>query len=279
MGKSVFVILLCLAGLAGCGSARTGEAEAAAPARVAAQFQHVAGDEVSSGERLARVLGCSGCHGRDLRGQVWIDEPALGMLHSSNLTRALATYSDAQFARAVRFGVRADGSPLWAMPSSIFTRLGDPDMRSLIAFLRTVEPGGEVHPRMVLGPEGRRLVEAGELKPEPELVRESRDSGPPPIGGDHGWARYMIRATCAECHGIDLSGDPNPTAESTAPPLSIVSAYSRPQFHHLLRTGEPVGGRTLGLMAEVAQSRFSRLTDAEVDAIYDYLSALAARPE
>ena len=68
-------------------------------------------------------------------------------------------------------------------------------------------------------------------------------------------------------------------AESPAPPLAIVSAYSRPQFHHLLRTGEPVGGRRLGLMAEVARGRFSRLTDAEVDAIYNYLSALAARPE
>ncbi len=89
----------------------------------------------------------------------------------------------------------------------------------------------------------------------------------------------MTRATCAECHGIDLSGDPNPTPESTAPALNIVSAYSRGDFHRLLRTGEPVGGRTLGLMGTVARSRFSRLSDAEVDAIYDYLAALAAQPE
>ena len=91
--------------------------------------------------------------------------------------------------------------------------------------------------------------------------------------------RAMTRATCAECHGIDLSGDPNPSPDKAAPPLSIVSTYSRTQFHHLLHTGEPVGGRTLGLMAMVARNRFSRLSDAEVDAIYDYLSALAARPQ
>jgi cytochrome c553 len=89
----------------------------------------------------------------------------------------------------------------------------------------------------------------------------------------------MIRATCAECHGLDISGDPNPTPESTAPPLSVVSAYSRAQFHHLLRTGEPVGGRKLGLMGMVARSRFSHLSDAEVNAIYDYLSAFSAQPD
>ena len=273
-----FVLILCLVGLAGCGAGGD-DARTSAPTRVAAQFQALAGDPVKSGERLSRVLGCYGCHGQELHGYPWIEDPAVGVLHTANLTRALPVYSDAQIARALREGVRADGSPLWAMPSAIFSRLGDADMAALIAYLRTVPPGGEVHPRLVLGPEGRRMVAAGELKPEPQMVRESIDDGPPDIDGDHDRARYMIRATCAECHGLDLSGDPNPSPDSTAPSLSIVSAYSRPQFHHLLRTGEPVGGRTLDLMADVARGRFSRLTDAEVDAIYDYLAALAERPE
>ena len=86
----------------------------------------------------------------------------------------------------------------------------------------------------------------------------------------------MIRATCAECHGIDLTGDPDTEAERPAPPLTIVSAYSREQFHQLLSTGEGVDGRDLGLMKMVARSRFSHLSDAEVDEIYDYLAALAA---
>jgi len=46
-----------------------------------------------------------------------------------------------------------------------------------------------------------------------------------------------------------------------------------------MRTGEPVGGRRLGLMAEVARGRFAYLTEREIDAIYDYLLVRARRPQ
>ena len=272
-------IIAGLIALAGCGPAAGDEGTEAPPARVAAQFQHLAAGEAASGERLSRVLGCAGCHGPELRGQDWFEDPEFGVLHSANLTLAARDYSDAQLERAIRSGVRGDGTPLWDMPSHIFSRLSEADMAAIIAFLRTLEPGGEIPPPMRLGPEALRLQAAGQFRPEPDKVRATLAAGPPAIEGDHDWARYMIRATCAECHGLDLAGDPDMTGHSPPPPLSIVSAYSRPQFHHLLRTGEPVGGRTLGLMAMVARNRFSRLSDAEVDAIYDYLSALAERPQ
>ena len=272
---SARIVMLAFAALlAGCS---TEPEEATAPA--VPEFEAVGASAAARGERLAKVLGCQGCHGKDLAGKVWEDDPKVAILYSSNLTRIVPRYSDAQLAETIRRGSRPDGSPLWVMPSSIFFRLTEPDMAALIAYLRTLPPKGADHPRIRIGPGGRKMIEAGEIKPEPRFVREERYKGPVDVGGSHDNARYMIRATCAECHGIELKGDQDPKDGSGPPDLSIVSAYSLEQFRHLLRTGEPAGGRKLELMAEVSRGRFVHLTDTEVDAMYAYLKARAERVE
>jgi cytochrome c553 len=250
-----------------------------APAGPVLQFEAVGASATAQGERLGKVLGCLGCHGKELTGHPWIEDPDLAILFTSNLTRAVPRYSDAQLAHAIRFGARPDGSPLWEMPSHIFTDLSDPDMDALIAWLRTVKPAGRDHPRIAIGPGGRRMIAAGEVRPEPDVVRSNRNKGPAALDGRHDWARYMIRATCTECHGIALEGHKDPTDGPGTPDLIIAGGYSRDEFRHLLRTGKPTGGRTLALMADVAQGRFVHLTDREVDAIYNYLKARAERPQ
>jgi cytochrome c553 len=229
--------------------------------------------DLQHGDRLARVLGCAGCHGRDLTGQPWDEEADFAISFSSNLTRALPAYSDAGIEQAVRAGVRPDGSPLWGMPSEIFLHLDPADMAALIAYLRTLRPAGAVYPRIVFGPRGRREVAAGAFKAAPLLVREGRAAWPAPVDGGHGPARYMIRATCAECHGLTLAGQG--VAPEHTPDLAVAGTYTREEFHRLMRTGVPTGGRQLTLMAQVARGRFSHFTDGEVDAIYDYLVARA----
>ena len=47
------------------------------------------------GERISRVLGCHGCHGDDLQGQEWDNDPkGYGLLWASNLTRAVPVLDD-----------------------------------------------------------------------------------------------------------------------------------------------------------------------------------------
>ena len=41
---------------------------------------------VVEGRRLAVTRGCLDCHGEDLGGTAVIDDPAVGIVHSSNLT-------------------------------------------------------------------------------------------------------------------------------------------------------------------------------------------------
>ncbi len=260
--------------LAACG--RTPQPDA--PPQPAARFVQAAGEtHLQHGDRLASVLGCRGCHGQGLQGQPWNEEADLAISFSSNLTRALPAYSDAALERAIRLGVRADGTPLWDMPSEIFTELDPADMAALIAYLRTLPPAGAVHPRIVFGPRGRREVAAGTYRPAPVVVRAEHGHGPLRFDGLHDPARYMIRATCGECHGVTLAGSTWPPPERSPPDLNVVGAYSRADFQRLMRTGVAPGGRQVGLMSQVARNRFAHLTDAEADAIYDYLAARARR--
>ena len=274
-GSRTALASVLLALLPGCG-----DRAAAPPADPPAlQFAALSADPVVRGERLGRVLGCRGCHGDDLTGRSMIDDPDVAILFTSNLTRTVLEYDDAQLARAIRSGVRADGSPLWGMPSEIFTDLGDPDMAALIAWMRTLAPAGEAHPRIAIGPEGRRLIASGVVQPAPIMARDNRAKAPPRLDGRHDWARYMIRATCGECHGLELTGHEGTEDRPGPPDLIVAGAYTREQFRHLLRTGEAIGGRQLGLMADVARGRFAFLTDREADAIYDYLIVRAQRPQ
>lgn len=271
MRRTGALTLTMVLALTACGRAQQ-------PAPPAIRFAQVAGQsQLQHGERLTFVLGCNGCHGRNLQGQPWDEEPDLAVSYSSNLTRALPGYSDALLDRAVRQGVRADGTPLWGMPSEIFTELNPEDLAAVIAFLRTIPPAGEVHPRIVFGPRGRREVAAGTYPSAPQLVRTLRGQGPVRFDANHDRARYMIRATCGECHGVTLAGRRTPEEPRGPPDLSVAGAYTRADFHRLLRTGVAMGNRQVGLMSQVARNRFSHLTDAEVDAIYDYLSARARR--
>lgn len=237
------------------------------------QFERAAADAAGHGARLSRVLGCAGCHGADLTGQPWDEDPAIAISFSSNLTRAVPAYSDAMLERAIRYGVRADGSQLWGMPSELFTHLDPADMAALIAHLRRIRPAGVVHPRIRFGPRGREQVARGEYRSASRLVREQRNVWPVRLDRKHDRARYMVRATCAECHGVELRG------QNGTPDLIVASAYSRDEFRHLMKTGESVTRRDLGLMAQVARSRFSHLTEGEADAIYDYLLARANVPQ
>lgn len=68
-----------------------------------------------------------------------------------------------------------------------------------------------------------------------------------------------------------------PTPDITSPGLDIAAAYDRAQFHRLMRTGIGPSGRDLGLMREVAVDDLRHYTDAEIDQIFFYLQARAAR--
>lgn len=82
--------------------------------------------------------------------------------------------------------------------------------------------------------------------------------------------RYLAETVCRECHGNAPHGAP----DGSSPSLAIVTVYSRDDFDTLMHDGIAMGGRELALMAVVSRSRFARITEDEINALYTYLNSV-----
>lgn len=232
------------------------------------------GGDVAHGAHLGTVMGCTSCHGHALDGHLFEENRAMALAWSSNLSRILPAWSDAQIERVLRTGRRPDGSELWFMPSFVHTRLSPDDMRDLIAWLRTVPPTGTLHPAIVWGPQGNAMRAAG-WPSSAAYVEKLRTRVPPDLGPATAHGRYLTQLACAECHGPDLKGPKGPQP-GDPPDLAIAAAYTPAQFARLLTTGIAASGKAAaGEMASEAPKRLAALTAAEREAIRGYLVARA----
>jgi len=124
------------------------------------------GADATRGKHFATgVVGCTNCHGQNLAGGPFIADAAFAILNVPNLTKGAggvgARYSDADFERAIRHGVRPDGSKLMIMPSTAYQYMSDQDLRDVIAFVRSSPPiANAVKPRQI-GPVGHVLIALG----------------------------------------------------------------------------------------------------------------------
>ena len=232
--------------------------------------------ELPEGQRLARLHGCvNSCHGKQAEGTVMFDQPIIGRIVAPNLTRAVRGYTDAQLVAIIRHGLRPDGRSVVVMPAQEFMVLTDADLGHILAYLRSLPTVDGPGPAISLGPVGRIGFVAGKFKTAAQHIATSVP--PPEVEGDRAvFGRYLARTTCSECHGSDLRGDSNP--DFTSPSLQLVAAYTPDAFRDLLRTGVPLGGRTLPTMGKVARENLSVLTDAEIAALYVYLHDLPQGP-
>jgi len=104
------------------------------PARVAAE------PTAAYGAYLGSM--CTGCHGPGLAGGPIVGAPP-GFKPAANLTPAgIGHYSEADFIRALREGVRPGGAPIDPqMPVARITRyMTDLELRALYAYMRSVPP-------------------------------------------------------------------------------------------------------------------------------------------
>ena len=229
--------------------------------------------DVPHGHRLATVMGCTSCHGPKLDGHLFEENPAFAIAWSSNLSRLLSHWSDAQVEAVIRTGRRPNGTSLWFMPTFAQRRLTADDMRDLIAWLRTVPATGTDHPAIRRGPQFAEAMAQGFQDSAAEALRLAPRL-PIDLGPQLAFGRYLTTIACAECHGPDLKGarDPRP---GDPPDLAVAATYTPQAFARLLKTGIAQSGRPAGAMAEEARKRLSALQPEEVAAIRDYLAARA----
>jgi mono/diheme cytochrome c family protein len=196
-----------------------------------------------------------------------------------DLARFAHDANDLQIERAIRHGVRPDGTSLLLMPSAMLYFLDDADLSDLIAYLRSLPPGPAPLPVARYGPFIRLLMVTGTVPfsangidhTAPRFLRSGT-----PDSADVG--RYLAHTVCSECHGANLHGGASDPNDPTPPPdLAIVRSYSLQDFSKLMNTGVGLGGRKLGpLMTLVGTQRTPHLTSDEVSGLYSYLSNLKA---
>jgi mono/diheme cytochrome c family protein len=114
---------------------------------------------VKRGEYVAIASDCVACHtapgGKPFAGGLAIASP-VGTIYSSNITPSatagIGHYTEEQFARALRAGVRADGANLYpAMPYTSYKLLSDADIHDLyMYFQHGVAPVDTVPPPTAL---------------------------------------------------------------------------------------------------------------------------------
>lgn len=233
------------------------------------------GAQLANGARQLSVLGCRGCHGDTLQGEIFLDEPGVATLYAPNLTLVAAKASDAQLDQAIRQGISHDGRPLLIMPSEGYQFLTDREVAALIAAIRATPKGGTAQPAPSVGPKGRLGLVLGRFSTAPELVAKFRASPLADFGPQFARGRHIVQVNCTECHGPQLQGQQ--VGDSVSVDLSIAGAYDLDQFRTMLRAGVAPGGRKLGLMGAVARRDFAHLTDQEIADIHDYLVERARR--
>lgn len=228
---------------------------------------------IGEGERFAWLHGCHSCHGAQLQGRVFVDDPRVMRVVTPNIPEVIAAYSDAELARLIRHGVRRDGTGVLAMPVAASREMSDAVAGRLIAHLRRVPRTPSMLPSTRLHLLGKVAVLTGELLPEAARL----DHDMPRLGNRADTSRaargeYLARSICGECHGPTLHG------ALEAPPLVRAAGYTASDFLSLLLDGRSRDGRDLPTMGRTARERFVRFTNDEIAMIHEYLMRMPTTP-
>ena len=252
------------------------------------------------GAYLVRAGGCVTCHtaagGETFAGGRALATP-FGTFFSPNITpdreTGIGVWSDDQFVRALREGVRPDGAHYFPVfPYTAYTRMTRADALAMKAYLFSLAPVARPNRDHEIDfPFGWRLLQAGWKL----LFFDAGERVPDPDRSPQ-WNRgaYLVEALahCGECHtrrnvfgaldrdmwlagtvdGPDGAFVPNITPDAE----TGIGGWSEGDIVQLLKIGfKPDFDDVQGTMAEAVEDGLKHLTDADLKAIAAYLRALA----
>jgi len=236
-------------------------------------------EQMQRGAAIARA-SCSDCHSKtaQLTGDMEMAEHfpvPIGSFVSANLTPAgaLRSWSDGEIFRALRNSIDPQGRWLIVMSYTNASRLSDTDIRSLIAYLRSLPAAGQPtrQPPDRLSLLGLILLGSGQLPTGKPVFNGSVTAPPPAVSAAYG--RYLVSyQDCTQCHGQDLTGGIPGQMGAVGPDLNLVKAWKREEFIATLRTGKDPSGHVI--RAEMPWRGVGHMSDDELSAIYAYLTHL-----
>jgi len=261
------------------GGQRLANARPATSATVAVPTDAAA---VERGRHLVHaVVSCSGCHGGDLGGAAFLDDPMIGSLPAPNLTGGRggfavnATIED--WVLAVRHGVGKDGRALGGMPSFAYANLSDADLGAIFAYLGTVPPVDRVIAARKLTFMGTVLF--GTVGYETlSVARVDHGAGPlahpiEAVGVEYG--RYLTTvAACADCHGETYRGGAAGAGPPPGPDITGVglAGWTEDDLNTLMRSGRRPDGSLVG--GNMPWASHAGMTDDELTSMWLFLASL-----
>lgn len=255
------------------------------------------------GAYLAQAAGCRGCHTEAKEGAVPYAggrslKTPFGTFYGPNITphpdAGIGRWSEADFLRALRSGVRPDGAHYYpAFPYPSFTGITDADARDLWAFFRTLPPNARPNRTHELRfPFASRFM-LGVWKwmyfsPGPFVADASR-------APEFNRGAYLVNALahCGECHTPRnvlggarlerrLAGASVGTEGKRTPNLTParLKGWSDAELREFLLSGiTPDGDIAAEAMAEVIRNTTSQLASEDLAATIAYLRALPPVPD
>lgn len=245
-------------------------------------------EAVARGEHIANSWGyCSLCHfGPTFSGSFsHVPYRQVFMVAPPNLTPGPggigAYYTDEDWVRTLRHGVKPNGRSVVGMPSRHFSNMSDEDLGALIAYFKALQPIEKA-----VGPTGVRAeatladLDDVELLPARTIDHEaarptSIDPAPTADYGEY----LMAAAPCRHCHGDQLNGARHPyRGEEPArnlTPGGDLSDWTLEDFETTLRTGVNPDGDQLRQLY-MPPPIYNGMTDMELAAIFAYLQTLPA---
>ncbi|HWV37482.1 MAG TPA: cytochrome c [Vulgatibacter sp.] len=245
---------------------------------------------IAEGARLVKARGCAECHGPDLGGRYAVEDPVLGRIWAPNITpgsgSAVEGYRVEDWVRAVRHGVKRDGTPTILMPADELFFLDDRELGAIIAYLQrapVVDRERKPHEFEPL------LYVLGVTGQFPLFTTNDMDHGAPrPASVDPAptaaFGAYLARIQCTGCHGAGLGGGPFPGAPPSLPvpanltpdPQTGLGGWTEAEFSRALREGRRPDGRELDPF--MPWKTYSHLDETEVAALWAYLQSIPAKP-
>ena len=254
---------------------------------------------VQRGEYLARAGDCVSCHtatgGAPYAGGLRLDTP-FGYMLAPNITpdadTGIGRWSSADFYRAMHDGVNKRNQDMYpTMPYDFFTKATRADVDAIYAYLRTIKPVRNAvdvnhldfpfNQRWSMGAWRELYFSEGTFKPDATKTAA--------------WNRgaYLVEGLghCSDCHspcnllgGIEKSKDFTGAVidgwfalDLTSDIATGLGSWTVEQIATYLKTGvAQQKTTTLGPMAEVIRNSLSYLTDADLQAMAEYLKSIPA---
>ncbi len=238
------------------------------------------------GQRIFQYRGCEACHGEQLQGVIYLDNPALGQVITPNLTTGPggigAQRADEDLIRAIKYGLRPDGTPLLFMPSFEFYFLSDADLGLVLAYIRSIPPvDNEMQPSNLsaTGFVVMNVIKDITFLPA-EIIPRDKPAPPAPEPGITTQYGEYLSLSCKVCHGLTLVGGEIPGFPAEWPAASNLTpsagsrlpAWGDAGFIEIIRTGEKHGRRINPNY--MPWKSYRHMSDDELRAVYMYLMSL-----